>query len=95
MSDRHAAEKLFSQLLEDYRKDILPDVTENWPQMSEIERDQLTSMNNFFCGLHYLVGLADSADEVLKKWEMQSSSSVNARLDSSSGTQRLVSMHGL
>ena len=90
MSDRHAAEKLFSQLLEDYRKDILPDVTENWPQMSEIERDQLTSMNNFFCGLHYLVGLADSADEVLKKWEMQSSSSVNARLDSSSGTQRLV-----
>ena len=38
---------------------LLPDVTENWPQMSEIERDQLTSMNNFFCGLHYLVGLAD------------------------------------
>ena len=90
MSDRHSAEKLFNQLLEEYRKDILPDITENWPQMSELERDQLTSMNNFFCGLHYLVGLADTAVEVLKKWEMQSSSSVNAHLDSSCGTERLV-----
>jgi len=25
MSDRHAAEKLFSQLLQEYRKDVLPD----------------------------------------------------------------------
>jgi len=26
-------------------------------------------MNNFFCGLHYLVGHADSADASLKLWE--------------------------
>ena len=87
MSDRHAAEKLFNELLEDYHKDILPVVTENWAQMSEIEKDQLTSMNNFFCGLHFLVGLADSAEEVMKKWEVQSSSDSP---QGSSGTQRLV-----
>ena len=39
MSDRHAAEKLFNELLEEYRKDILPVATENWAEMSEIEKD--------------------------------------------------------
>ena len=48
MSDRHAAEKLFNELLEDYRRDILPSITENWKDMTEIEKDQLTTMNNFF-----------------------------------------------
>ena len=48
MSDRHAAEKLFNELLEDYRRDILPSNTENWKDMTEIEKDQLTTMNNFF-----------------------------------------------
>ena len=48
MLDRHAAEKLFNELLEDYRLEILPVVIENWAKMNEIEKDQLTSMNNFF-----------------------------------------------
>ena len=26
-------------------------------------------MNNFFCGLHFLVGLADAAEATLKAWE--------------------------
>ena len=26
-------------------------------------------MNNFFCGLHLLVGLADATAEALKNWE--------------------------
>ena len=89
MSDRHAAEKLFNELLENYRKDILPVVTENWAQMSEVEKDHFTSMNNFFCGLHFLVGLADSAEAVLKQWEVEASSD-DAHLEGSSGTQRLV-----
>ena len=88
MSDRHVAEKLFSELLEDYRKDISPLVTDNWAQMSEIERDQLTSINNFFCGLHFLFGLADSAEKVMQQWEVQSTSS--GETQGNSGTQRLV-----
>ncbi len=66
MSDRHAAEKLFSQILSDYRQDILPDVVSGWQDMSDEEHDQITRMNNFFCGLHFLVGLADAT---LKLWE--------------------------
>ena len=35
MSDRHAAEKLFSQILSDYRTNILPDVVSGWNDMSD------------------------------------------------------------
>ena len=48
MSDRHAAEKLFNQLLHDFRAEILPAVAEGWNQMTEVEKEQLTRMNNFF-----------------------------------------------
>ncbi len=53
MSDRHSAEKLFSQLLEDYRAGILPDIVLGWEEMSIDEKEQLVRMNNFFCGLHF------------------------------------------
>ena len=66
MSDRHAAEKLFSRLLADYREDILPDVVFGWDNMSRSQKSQYIRMNNFFCGLHFLVGLADSAKQLSK-----------------------------
>lgn len=44
-------------------------MTENWDKMSDEEKETFTRMNNFFCGLHFVVGLADSAEEVLKVWE--------------------------
>ena len=34
MSDRHAAEKLFCQLLAEYREGILPDFVSNWNTLS-------------------------------------------------------------
>ena len=86
MSDRHAAEKLFNVMLHDYRVKILPRMADNWNDLAEPEKEQLTRMNNFFCGLHFLVGLAEAAEETVKLWE--------ARLKdvptTSSGTQRLV-----
>lgn len=69
MSDRHAAEKLFNSLLHDYRLELLPLVIENWEQMTDTEKEHVTRMNNFFCGLHYIVGLADCAEETIRVWE--------------------------
>ena len=69
MSNRHAANKLFSQIMSEYRKDILPDVIAGWKDMCDEEHKQLTRMNNFFCGLHFSVALADAAEETLKLWE--------------------------
>lgn len=90
MSDRHSAEKAFNQLLHDFRADILPGVAENWGELSNEEKEQLTRMNNFFCGLHFLVGLADSAEEALKQWEAQELSNSAMSSSTSSGTQRVI-----
>ena len=80
MSDRHAAEKLFNAMLHDYRVEVLPIIAENWNDVAEPQREQLTRMNNFFCGLHFLVGLAGAAEETSQSKEKSASS----------GTQRLV-----
>ena len=87
MSDRHSAEKLFNELLSDYRAEILPEVMAGWAEANEAEKVQLTRMNNFFCGLHFMVGLADCADATLKLWEQTHEL---PRGNKSSGTQQLV-----
>jgi len=88
MSDRHSAEKLFSQLLQEYRSTILPDIVFGWDKMSPHEKIPLIRINNFYCGLHLLVGLADSAEAVLKAWEANVCEIGDQ--GRSSGTQRLV-----
>lgn len=66
MSDSASTEKNFNKQLDEYRSDGLPQDIGDWKQLNE---DQQISMNNFFCGLHLLVGTADVAEESLKKFE--------------------------
>ena len=40
-----------------------------WMDLTTEERDQIARMNNFFCGLHFLVALADVAVSTLALWE--------------------------
>ena len=42
MSDRHAAEKLFNEMLHDYRAENLPDVIGNWVELSADEKVNMT-----------------------------------------------------
>ena len=93
MSDRHSAEKLFNEMLQDYRGEILPEIIENWTMLSELEKNNMTRMNNFFCGLHYMVGLAECIEETIKLWEASflEESCIEAPSSAgSSGTQRLI-----
>lgn len=53
MSDRAATEKKFQHLLENYRKDILPNIKEGWKDMNEEEKKACGSMNNFFLRTSY------------------------------------------
>ena len=69
ISDRHIAEKKFNELLKDYREGILPEVVQGWVDMNDNEKEQFANMNNFFCGLHYLVGLADYTSTAIQAWE--------------------------
>ena len=87
MSDRHIVEKNFNDLLDTYRADILPDVVDGWNGLSPTERASFSKMNNFFCGLHFLVALADISAETLRQWESLHSEDVSA---GESGTIRLI-----
>lgn len=56
-------------MLHDIRE-VLPSVNENWEELSATEKQQQIHMNNFCCGLHYLVGIAESTDQsLIKVWE--------------------------
>ena len=87
MSDRHSAGKRFNGLILDFRAKILPTITENWDQLSDSQLEQLTRINNLFCGLHFVVGLANAAEEAVKLWKSNLLPDENF---TSSGTQRLV-----
>ncbi len=69
MSDRAATEVAFNTLLETYRAEILPDVMENYDALRDDEREGLTKLNNFFCGLHLLVHFADVATKAIHEYE--------------------------
>ena len=45
-------------------------------------------MNNFFCGLHFLVTLADAAEATIRLWE--SVESEDGKVSTASSTQRLI-----
>ena len=41
---------------------MLPDAIKNWENLSKDQQQSLGNVNEFFCGLHFLVGLADQAE---------------------------------
>ena len=38
-------------------------------QMTPEEQTSMATMNNFFCGMHPIVGIADVASSTLVQWE--------------------------
>ena len=61
--------KKFNSVFQDYRASVLPNVVENWDAMNEDMQRNFIKVNNFFCGLHSLVGLADQTEASLKAWD--------------------------
>lgn len=92
MSDRASAQKSFNSLLADYRADILPNVTENWGDLTDTERQSLSQMHNFYCGMHLVVNMAEHASETLKLIERnyEDTSKFAFNTDNESGTLRLI-----
>ena len=69
ISDRCATDKKFNNLFTKFRKELLPDVIKNWENLSNDQQQSLGNGYEFFCGLHFLVRLADQAEACLKVWE--------------------------
>ena len=57
MSDRAATET--------YRDSSLPDVVDNYETLNEDSKHAISSINNFFCGLHTLVHMTDVSQKSL------------------------------
>ena len=47
--------------------EVLPSVVDNW---TELEQQSISTLNNFFCGLHLLVSMAVVASSILLQWEL-------------------------
>ena len=97
MSDRHVVEKKFNSMLKEYQSSVLPKVVDGWDRMSEEEQESVKRMNNFFGGMHFIVGLADQAYACLKMWEKEvhgerkvGSLTFPGAGDGGCGTERLV-----
>ena len=68
MSDRYIFQKQFNAVFQDYRASVLQTVFEIWDTFSENIQETFIKVNEFFCGLHFLVSLADQIEIVLKAW---------------------------
>ena len=62
-------QKSFNTLLSNYRREVLPTVIDGWNTLNDDAKGNLVRMSDFFCGLHYVVGLADQAEAALKVWD--------------------------
>ena len=69
MSDRAATETKFNAILKTYRETCLPLYHEGWDRFSNAAKSKLIEMNNFFCGLHLLVSMAETIGESFKQFE--------------------------
>ena len=69
MSDRCKTHKKINDLFVKYRKELLPQVTKNWHELPKEDLQSPGNVNEFFCSLHFLVGLADQAEACLNLWE--------------------------
>ena len=62
MSDRCIVQKRFNEI-------VVPTVMEGWENMEEQEQEKVLKMNEFFCGLHFIVGMTDQAEAGLKVFD--------------------------
>jgi hypothetical protein len=65
MSDRAQTNIAFTELLEQYGLEIMPDFIQNWNDLTDAERSLAAKVNNFFYGLHLLVNFAECLSPIL------------------------------
>lgn len=71
MSDRASTEKNFNKLLQQYKNEIFPEIQLNFNSLTDNEQQLCSQINNFYCGLHLLIGIADVCEAAIKKFEIE------------------------
>lgn len=64
----------------------------NWDDLTDTERQSLSQIHNFYCGMHLVVNMAEHASETLKliKRNYEDTSKFAFNTDNESGTIRLL-----
>ena len=66
MSDRCATPKKFHKIFTEFRCSVVPDIVSNWDTLTLEHQQKMKTVNDFYCGLHFLVALGDQAEASLK-----------------------------
>jgi E1A/CREB-binding protein len=69
VSDQASVNKRLNVLFKDWRERLLQIAIDGFDQMSLEQKTQHATMYNFWCGLHFLVGLSEQASKTLGVWE--------------------------
>jgi len=69
ISDRYIVQKRFNVIFQEYRTTLLPKVVNGWENIEQSCQYIIKKNSDFFCGMHYVVGLADQAEVALKCWD--------------------------
>ena len=70
MSDRAAINTAFNREFDNYlRSSVIPNVLSNWNNMDDDERNTITNVGHYFCGLHLIVNFAEESNKALKAAE--------------------------
>ena len=69
MTDRATTETKFNNILQAFRAECLPLHKDNWNSFSEEVQSKLIDLHQFFCGLHLMVGMADTVNATMRSIE--------------------------
>ena len=70
MSDRAATKLKFNEILQDNRLTLLPQMHEEFNKLDDAGKEAVSRLNNFFCGLHGLVHMANRKEYVKRREEI-------------------------
>ena len=57
-----------NNLFVEYQSSIIHQIISSWDNLSKEDQDKIANVNDFLCGLHFLVGLADQVEASIKIW---------------------------
>jgi hypothetical protein len=66
MTDRHIVNKKIVKILEEWREQILP---LHWENLDDKKKTEIISINDFYCSIHFILGLQDNFESNIKEWE--------------------------
>ena len=68
-SDRHVVNKNYFEQLKIYRASFLPKIIPHFNELSAEEVSKVVHMNQLFCGMHTIIGMANVCKDALKEFE--------------------------